>query len=82
MEYCEQDLASLLDNMSTPFSEAQVRSAMPQLKRFITAILVNFLFLFSYFKRLAFILNIIMPTECYMYDFFGSLGEVYHATVV
>lgn len=79
MEYCEQDLASLLDNMSTPFSEAQVKSAMPQ---FIKAILVNVLFLFSYFKRLAFILNIIMPTECYMYDFFGSLGEVYHATVV
>ncbi|XP_077982610.1 cyclin-dependent kinase 10-like [Glandiceps talaboti] len=25
MEYCEQDLASLLDNMSTPFTEAQVK---------------------------------------------------------
>ena len=24
MEYCEQDLASLLDNMQSPFSEAQV----------------------------------------------------------
>ena len=24
MEYCEQDLASLLDNMQTPFSESQV----------------------------------------------------------
>lgn len=26
MSYCEQDLASLLENMQTPFSEAQVRS--------------------------------------------------------
>lgn len=26
MEYCEQDLASLLDNMMAPFSEAQVRN--------------------------------------------------------
>lgn len=25
MEYCEQDLASLLDNMPSPFSEAQVK---------------------------------------------------------
>lgn len=25
MGYCEQDLASLLENMPTPFSEAQVR---------------------------------------------------------
>lgn len=25
MSYCEQDLASLLENMQTPFSEAQVR---------------------------------------------------------
>jgi cyclin-dependent kinase 10 len=24
MEYCEQDLASLLDNMNTPFTESQV----------------------------------------------------------
>jgi cyclin-dependent kinase 10 len=24
MEYCEQDLASLLDNMQSPFSESQV----------------------------------------------------------
>ena len=24
MEYCEQDLASLLDNMAAPFSESQV----------------------------------------------------------
>lgn len=27
MSYCEQDLASLLENMQTPFSEAQVRRA-------------------------------------------------------
>jgi len=26
MEYCEQDLASLLDNMQQPFTEAQVGS--------------------------------------------------------
>lgn len=25
MGYCEQDLASLLENMQTPFSEAQVK---------------------------------------------------------
>jgi len=28
MEYCEQDLASLLDNMTTPFTEAQVASSL------------------------------------------------------
>jgi cyclin-dependent kinase 10 len=31
MEYCEQDLASLLDNMNTPFTEAQVKCIMIQL---------------------------------------------------
>lgn len=30
MEYCEQDLASLLDNMSQPFTEAQVKCIMLQ----------------------------------------------------
>ena len=25
MEYCEQDLASILDNMPSPFTEAQVK---------------------------------------------------------
>ena len=25
MRYCEQDLATLIDNMKTPFTEAQVR---------------------------------------------------------
>ena len=28
MEYCEQDLASLLDNMPAPFSESQVKCKM------------------------------------------------------
>ncbi|XP_059147795.1 cyclin-dependent kinase 10-like [Physella acuta] len=31
MEYCEQDLASLLDNMAAPFSEPQVKCIMLQL---------------------------------------------------
>lgn len=30
MEYCEQDLASLLDNMTTPFSESQVKCLILQ----------------------------------------------------
>lgn len=30
MSYCEQDLASLLDNMQTPFSESQVKCIMLQ----------------------------------------------------
>ncbi|XP_043223983.1 cyclin-dependent kinase 10-like [Amphibalanus amphitrite] len=33
MEYCEQDLASLLDNMQTPFSESQVKCIMLQVFR-------------------------------------------------
>lgn len=33
MEYCEQDLASLLDNMATPFSESQVKCLMLQVLR-------------------------------------------------
>lgn len=33
MEYCEQDLASLLDNMSSPFKEAQIKCLMLQLFR-------------------------------------------------
>merc|ERR1719259_873603 len=33
MAYCEQDLASLLDNMQTPFSESQVKCIMIQLLR-------------------------------------------------
>ncbi len=31
MEYCHQDLASLLDNMASPFTEAQVKCLMIQL---------------------------------------------------
>ncbi|CAG2102070.1 unnamed protein product [Medioppia subpectinata] len=31
MEYCEQDLASLLDNMSVPFTESQVKCILLQL---------------------------------------------------
>ena len=31
MEYCEQDLASLIDNMKIPFTEAQVKCIMIQL---------------------------------------------------
>lgn len=33
MEYCEQDLASLLDNMPSPFKEAQIKCLMLQLFR-------------------------------------------------
>lgn len=33
MDYCEQDIASLLDNMSSPFTEAQVKCIMLQLLR-------------------------------------------------
>jgi len=33
MEYCEQDLASLLDNMQTPFTESQVKCIMKQVFR-------------------------------------------------
>ncbi|XP_059477557.1 cyclin-dependent kinase 10 [Neocloeon triangulifer] len=33
MEYCEQDLASLLDNMSSAFSESQVKCIMLQVLR-------------------------------------------------
>jgi len=33
MEYCEQDLASLLDNMSSPFSESEVKCIMQQVFR-------------------------------------------------
>ena len=33
MAFCEQDLASLLDNMQTPFSESQVKCIMLQVFR-------------------------------------------------
>ena len=31
MEYCEQDLASLLDNMQAPFTESQTKCILLQL---------------------------------------------------
>lgn len=36
MEYCQQDLASLLDNMTIPFTEAQVKCLMIQLLKGIS----------------------------------------------
>uniref|UniRef100_A0A183BPM7 Protein kinase domain-containing protein n=1 Tax=Globodera pallida TaxID=36090 RepID=A0A183BPM7_GLOPA len=33
MEYCDQDLASLLDNMNSPFTEAQIKCLLLQLFR-------------------------------------------------
>lgn len=33
MEYCEQDLASILDNMPNPFTEAQVKCIALQVSR-------------------------------------------------
>ena len=33
MKYCEQDLASLLDNMQSPFSEAQVCDRLVRINR-------------------------------------------------
>ena len=43
MEYCEQDLASLLDNMQTPFSEAQVKCIMIQVLRGLRYLHSNFI---------------------------------------
>ncbi|CAH1780024.1 unnamed protein product [Owenia fusiformis] len=43
MEYCEQDLASLLDNMQAPFSEAQVKCIFMQLCRGLTYLHDNFI---------------------------------------
>lgn len=43
MEYCEQDLASLLDNMPSPFSEAQVKCIMLQLFRGLRFLHENFI---------------------------------------
>jgi len=39
MSYCEQDLASLLDNMQKPFTEAQVASCFgcSAFKNYITS---------------------------------------------
>ncbi|XP_064077993.1 cyclin-dependent kinase 10-like [Macrobrachium nipponense] len=38
MEYCEQDLASLLDNMQTPFMEAQVKCIMIQVRCSVSSV--------------------------------------------
>lgn len=42
MEYCEQDLASLLDNMQTPFTESQVKCIMLQVLRGVKFLHKNF----------------------------------------
>ena len=41
MEYCEQDLASLLDNMAQPFTEAQVKCIMIQVSTRISKYPLN-----------------------------------------
>ncbi|KAJ8302444.1 hypothetical protein KUTeg_018840 [Tegillarca granosa] len=43
MEYCEQDVASLLDNMAAPFSEAQVKCIMIQLLKGLRYLHENFI---------------------------------------
>lgn len=43
MEYCEQDLASLLDNMQSPFSESQVKCIMMQLFKGLQYLHKNFI---------------------------------------
>ncbi|XP_029464079.1 cyclin-dependent kinase 10 isoform X1 [Rhinatrema bivittatum] len=43
MGYCEQDLASLLENMQTPFSEAQVKCIVLQLLRGLQYLHENFI---------------------------------------
>ncbi|WAR11649.1 CDK10-like protein [Mya arenaria] len=43
MEYCEQDLASLIDNMPSPFTEAQVKCIMQQLFRGLRFLHENFI---------------------------------------
>lgn len=43
MGYCEQDLASLLENMPTPFSEAQVKCIMLQVLRGLQYLHRNFI---------------------------------------
>lgn len=42
MEYCEQDLASLLDNMQAPFTESQVKCIMLQVLRGLRYLHHNF----------------------------------------
>ncbi|XP_035388005.1 cyclin-dependent kinase 10 isoform X4 [Electrophorus electricus] len=43
MSYCEQDLASLLENMQSPFSEAQVKCIVLQLLRGLAYLHHNFI---------------------------------------
>ncbi|XP_062552177.1 cyclin-dependent kinase 10 [Armigeres subalbatus] len=43
MEFCEQDLASLLDNMETPFSESQVKCIVIQLLKGLKYLHSNFI---------------------------------------
>ncbi|XP_055538173.1 cyclin-dependent kinase 10 [Wyeomyia smithii] len=43
MEFCEQDLASLLDNMETPFSESQVKCIIIQLLKGLKYLHSNFM---------------------------------------
>lgn len=43
MEYCEQDLASLIDNMSTAFTEAQVKGIMLQVFKGLRYLHENFI---------------------------------------
>ncbi|XP_073724479.1 cyclin-dependent kinase 10 [Misgurnus anguillicaudatus] len=43
MSYCEQDLASLLENMQTPFSEAQVKCIVIQLLKGLEYLHQNFI---------------------------------------
>nr|BAF83174.1 unnamed protein product [Homo sapiens] len=43
MGYCEQDLASLLENMPTPFSEAQVKCIVLQVLRGLQYLHRNFI---------------------------------------
>lgn len=42
MEYCEQDLASLLDNMPNSFTEAQVKGIMLQVFKGLRYLHENF----------------------------------------
>lgn len=43
MEYCEQDLASLLDNLEKPFSESEVKCIVIQLLRGLEYLHANFI---------------------------------------
>jgi serine/threonine protein kinase len=43
MEYCEQDLASLLDNMQNPFTESQIKCITHQLFKGLAHLHKNFI---------------------------------------